>query len=67
MPLLVEWPDTPPAAEARWRRYYPLFPRSSAGQLFNIAVYLHKMHQLMLLENAASRAIGETAAGHPQA
>ena len=49
VPMLVEWPDTPAESHQRWRRWYPRFPRHSSGQLFNMAVYMHKIQGLMLL------------------
>jgi hypothetical protein len=49
VPVLLPWPDAPPDAEQQWRQTYPLFARESAGQFFNIAVYMHKVQGAMLL------------------
>ena len=49
VPLLVDWPDTPTENRRRWKEWYPLFPRHSSGQFFNMAVYMHKIQGLMLL------------------
>ncbi len=49
LPVTVVWPDASQEDAERWRRFYPLFPRTSSGQFFNIAVYLHKLQGLMLL------------------
>ena len=55
VPVTAEWPDASPETTERWRQFYPLFPPTSTGQFFNMAVYLHKLPGLMLLFGEQSR------------
>ncbi|NQZ71160.1 MAG: hypothetical protein HRT89_24205, partial [Lentisphaeria bacterium] len=50
IPVHQPWPDQ--AKDDNYSHYYPLFPKTSMGQFFNIAVYLHKLQGIMLLATA---------------
>ncbi|MCX5662091.1 MAG: hypothetical protein NTW19_20635 [Planctomycetota bacterium] len=47
-PVESRWPDDPPEIEALIRQYRPI-PHAAGGQLFEMAVYLHKMQAIMRL------------------
>ena len=53
VPVSVAPPDASSTTRLRWRHHYPLFPRSSHGQLFKMAVYMHKLQGLMALFEGA--------------